>query len=316
MAEYYKSSNKFSPIAILIFLLLSITIFPLLAFVYSLAVWYIPIIYINFIITIAIAVITAIVVNKILIPYGKLRSVPLAIMFGALSGMVVIYLAWVVHIDLQINISDVIGNQRMGVAVSTVDIRQALHFASHPAETFDIIGILYEYGSWSLFGINMSGFPLAAVWIIELGIVTILSAFAAIEPASRPYCEDSKDWFKKSIRGPFKPILNRPEFVQRVENGDHTSFDIFELTKNDQSDHILLYLYSNGSGKHYLTAEMHRARLTKDGVEWDISDFLKNIQINDRLKQKLLEISEGHEVKGLENNWMDKIFSKLGRLKG
>jgi len=51
MLNYYKPSGKFSPIAFVYLLLVCAIIIPILGAIYAYATWYIPIIYVNFLIT-------------------------------------------------------------------------------------------------------------------------------------------------------------------------------------------------------------------------------------------------------------------------
>lgn len=91
MATYYKPSGNFSPISIGYLAALALTAFPILGLIYAYAIWYIPFIYINFIIAAGFGFGIGLLINTFVIGKGKVRNVMLSILFGLLGGFISLY---------------------------------------------------------------------------------------------------------------------------------------------------------------------------------------------------------------------------------
>ena len=74
MSNYYKPSGKFSPISFVYFILVCTVALPILATIYAYLIWYIPIIYLNFLVTFGFGFAIAITVGYLVVRLGKVRS--------------------------------------------------------------------------------------------------------------------------------------------------------------------------------------------------------------------------------------------------
>jgi hypothetical protein len=64
-----------------------------------------------------------------------------------------------------------------------------------PASVLMMIGLLYEKGSWGLFGFQVNGMLLVLVWIIECLVVVFCSVVGSrVLTAEQPYCESCRAW--------------------------------------------------------------------------------------------------------------------------
>ena len=288
MPQYYVPSGKLSPIAYLLFSAAILIVFPLLGLIYSYAIWYIPIIYFNVIITIILGVVSGYIIKYMILYLGKVRNPQAAIGIGIIACLILYYFSWVVYVDLLINMEDS-GGQFTFFASSNVNVNETIDIALSPSVVFSMMGLLYDWGSWGIFGITASGYMLALVWIGELFIITMIAVKNSYEVAKLPFCEFSNTWFKEEKVGPFVYVSNRPDLIGKIENSDPASFDELQFTKNDQRDHTLFKIYDNKEGAIYLTAESHKARIKEGKLEFDITPFIESIQITDAMKQKLLE---------------------------
>ena len=132
MNNYYTPSGKFSPISFALLIVLCLTVFPILGGLYTYAIWYIPFIYINFIITAVFAIAVGFLMNQVVIKLGKVRSPKLAILLCLLGGFAALYAHWVVWADLIVNASNTIGTSRIGITVSSTNLEQLLILAKNP----------------------------------------------------------------------------------------------------------------------------------------------------------------------------------------
>lgn len=147
MSNYYKPSGKFSPIAFAYLLLVCAIIMPILGTIYAYATWYIPIIYVNFLITFGFGVSISFAVSLLVIRLGKVRNYGLSALFAVIASLVAYYSQWVVWVDLVLNAGEVYGNKQIGISVSNVQFEQLLYLATHPSDLIDLIMLINEEGT-------------------------------------------------------------------------------------------------------------------------------------------------------------------------
>ncbi|MBK7885415.1 MAG: hypothetical protein IPJ81_17725 [Chitinophagaceae bacterium] len=87
MDKYYKPSGRFSPISIVFLIIICSIAIPILGFLYSYAIWYIPFIYINFIITGLLGYATALLISRTVIRPGKVGNNLMSLLFGFIGGL-------------------------------------------------------------------------------------------------------------------------------------------------------------------------------------------------------------------------------------
>ena len=103
MSNYYKPSGKFSPISFVYLLLVCAIAMPILGTIYAYATWYIPIIYVNFLITFGFGVSISFAVSLLVIRLGKVRNYGLSALFAIIASFVSNYRLLVVWLDLVLN---------------------------------------------------------------------------------------------------------------------------------------------------------------------------------------------------------------------
>lgn len=107
MATYYEPSGRFSFLSFLYLFLISLTALPLLAFGYAYATYYIPFIYINFLLTAGLGFGVGFVTNLAVLRLGKVRNTTLAALLGFLAGFITLYIQWAVWINILYSEADV-----------------------------------------------------------------------------------------------------------------------------------------------------------------------------------------------------------------
>lgn len=291
MAKYYKPSGKFNPLAFLYFIGIALIILPLLGLLYAYAIWYIPFIYINFIIAAAFGFTIAFAISYGVVKFGKVRNVPLTIGLSILAGLIALYFHWAVWVDLAINAGESYGTSRIGITVSNIKLIQTFNLALDPATLFDIIGEINKYGTWGIRSATISGTFLSIIWIVEALIIIIVATLIPISFAYAPFCELGNEWFKEKELPAFYYIKNRPELIKDLETANPEVFKNLIRTDNIEDSHSVFSLYSSKHNENYLSITNKLASINKkDELEFDDDEFIEYIYLNNELTQKLLAI--------------------------
>lgn len=288
MNNYYVPSGKFSPTSFIYFLLLSFIAFPILGLLYAYCIWYIPFIYINFLIAAGVGFVAGLLTNTIVIGKGKVRNVLIAAIFGVLAGFITLYFHWAVWVDLVINAGESYGNSRIGVTVSNVKIFQVFSLVLHPDVLFELIGEINEFGTWGIKGSTVSGGFLTAIWIIELVIIVGISTLMSFIKAQQPFCERSNSWFEEIDLGTFDYIENTTEVIAQLERKNSELIENIHPNLTPGIDHSIFTLYTSTFDESYLTIENKKAKTEKDGkISFDGDEFVEYISITKALKDIL-----------------------------
>ena len=180
---YYKHSGMFSTIGLVLGALLAAVGSLLAAWLYAYAIYYIPFIYINVILTGGFGFALAII-NVHTMRGAKLRNAHLFAVMTLLVTGVAFYGHWAAWIGIALRASDV---EIMGLDV-----------AVQPGAMWATILDINSVGAWSIFGIDFSGLPLWGVWFLEGAIVFGLSlGLGHSKFQDIPFCEKCESWCKK-----------------------------------------------------------------------------------------------------------------------
>lgn len=286
MNKYYTPSGQFSPIAFVYFVLVALVVLPLLGGIYAYATWYIPIIYINFIVTIAFGWIAGYVVARVVIQLGKVRNSILAGVFALLAGLIAYYFQWIVWADLAINTTETIGSKRASIAVSNVQMQELLHLLLNPSDLFELIAQINDEGTWGLRGTVVSGILLSVVWLIEFVVILFFTLVEALNQAKKPFSEIANQWFKAQKISALSYIEDTDEFKKELETENYQKIPELTLTDKKQS-HSIFTLYSLAN-EYYLSVTNYLAEQDDKGkVKMTSSDFIQYLRIDNTLYQAL-----------------------------
>jgi len=299
MINYYKPSGKYSPLSLIYLLLICTTIVPVLSWLYAYAIWYCPLIYINFFITLGFGALIGVGVHFIVIGLGKVRSSGIAILFGLLAGFWGFYLHWAIWIDLALNAED-----GEGIVASHVDYDQLLGLIRDPSELFRIATLINEQGLWSIFKMTFSGFALWVVWLAESVIILALPPITALLKAKKPFSEKHGKWAREIKLNPFS--YPTPEVVESIKEGELSSLKNLERGSKDthHSDLTLFDAYDNNWFVS-LTAKLGETD-NKGKVKFKDIDLLEYAEIDTQLARVLQDVDEPYleqaEVKDAQNS--------------
>ncbi len=290
MKNYYTPSGKFSPISFLYLILASVTIFPILGLIYAYCIWYCPFIYINFFITIGYAFGISMTCTYFIIGKGKIRNQYLALFIAAIAAFIALYLHWAVWLDLVLNISDSVGNDRLGFSISNIQLIQTFELALQPNILFSLLNEVNITGTWGIRGATISGWFLWIIWAIEffgvLGFV-ILNSYGE---AKKPFCEKTNVWFDSLKLPIFNFITDTKKMVSELERNDFLAFENLVKSENAEENHSEFTLYSSKNSEHFLSIENKVAKTNSKGkIEFDSEEFVEYVSINNQMSKLLLE---------------------------
>jgi hypothetical protein len=221
------------------------------------------------------------------IKIGKVRNVPVAVLFGILGGLITLYFHWVVWVDLAVNS----GENYVGITVSNIKFGEALGLAIRPRLLFDLIKEINTHGTWQIDSYPVSGLFLAIIWVVEACMVVTISTGIPFTTSKLPFCEISNKWFKENVLPEFNFIDNQDEMLSTLEKSNDSFFnELARVEKPLEESHSIFTLFSSENGKIYLSILNKLAKTDKKGeVSFDEDKFVECINITEQMKETLLE---------------------------
>jgi hypothetical protein len=199
---FYSHSGKFGLLGPLLAITAGALVAYPLGFAYSYLVKWIPFIYLNFLITFGYGFIFGFL-TLVLLKCGKVRNRTVALLCGAIVGLLAWYGDWNGHIHALVGKAP---------------------WLLTPGQLVSIAKVLLKEGSWALglFGREpVTGIPLATVWIIEgAAIVGISSLIAYSSVAATPFCETHDCWLDQEKIMDKLDAFTHPNHIEAFSNGD------------------------------------------------------------------------------------------------
>src|SRR5262249_34997070 len=153
-----------------------------LAWVYSYGVVWIPLIYINFLLTLAFGFAIGMLIVRAA-KNGCVRSSGVPALIGLVSGLLGLYVAWGVDFRARVD----------------WPADSSIFEAFHPLSLFGYVQHLYDNGAWGFGkgGGNVTGIPLAIVWLFEAAVIVGLATWVPwSEMNDASFCESCGWWTK------------------------------------------------------------------------------------------------------------------------
>lgn len=172
MQTYQLSSEK--PIlGILLTLVTSLLSCAILSFLYSLLIYYIPFIYVLFILTLGFGFVLGFLI-ALGAQYGHVRDAKFVALCGIVFGIVGVYASWAVWLSYS------------GSALIW-----------HPLDIIEIIPEIAYEGVWKIGSFKPTGILLYGVWGLEALMIVVTSWLGAMGTyADAAYCEHCRAWIK------------------------------------------------------------------------------------------------------------------------
>lgn len=281
---YYQHSGKFSLGGVAFALVVGSVIACFLAFVYAYLILYIPLVYINFLITAGFGAVVGIAAAALL-KNRKVRNGGVAMVTALLITAIAYYYAWVSWLWA-------LGRRYGDAGEVTTSVFFGLLL--QPAEVWKAILTVNENGAWSFrSGDPVTGGVLWGVWALEALIIfgaSLLIAKGWME--AEPFCENCEVWCESKENVLAATTQNVEEFKQRMEAKDFRYLESLGAPAAECADwqQIDLYTCPKCMNTNTLSAKRVVLKVEKKETKKEESDILKHL---------VLSVSEADTVKKL-----------------
>lgn len=262
MPEFYKHSGAISIGGLLGGAILGLAAAAGLSIIYSYAIVWIPLIYVNFLLTAGYGIAIGVAVYYAA-RIGKVRNNAIVAVIGLLCGIVGVYYAWAFDM----------------VA------RNGDSFTMDPAEIWQYVLAFNEQGAWTIgrnAQQNVTGIFLWIVWFAEAAVIIGAASFMPYFLMSESvFCETCDVWAKNE-EGVRKLALDRAdEVTARVLAGDVAALrDIPMATDDKQCVRLDLQYCEHCGESNYLSVSRLVTTKNKKGEEsTETTELLKHLRI-------------------------------------
>lgn len=277
--RFYQESNNFHPARMAISILVCLFIALVLGYAYSILIWIIPLIYLNFLATIGFGIVLGMVV-KILIRLGHIRHFNIKILLAVMAGLFANYFQWTTFILYA----------GLGHIPSVGEYLANLGWIFSPSGFFAMLGEINRVGLWSMFGMQINGFVLTIIWLVEFLIILGLPVMAAMQATVFPYSEKLGKWYPKfTLSDDYEPVSavqkileglqSKPlETIQQLQPGSgwrYSKIHIYYLPEEEKQYLAIekVYIENRGAGKANHEIMVNNFSINKKSADLILNNF-------------------------------------------
>lgn len=281
MFEQYQSSGRIGPLGIPAMLIAGFGGALVLGIAYAYLIVWIPIVYVNFLATGGFGVGLGMAVDKAA-RFGKVRNAKSAHLIGFLAGLFGLYVAWAWD-----------GTARTSGEAESIPVLW------NPLALKAYVSVFYETGFWGFRGGNVSGIPLAVIWVIEALVIVGCSTLLAGSTASTPFCESCSEWANETEG--YKRLLppSDPQPLAQLSEGDLSALSQFTACEDtpDQSIRLDLHACPQCADTRFLTVNLSVITVDKDGDSSEnTTAIIERMVLDAESMQQLQTTLDGLEV--------------------
>jgi hypothetical protein len=284
-AVYYHHSGKVpakSLVLTLIFLPLTAWF---CAWAYVNLVWYIPFVFLNFVLTIIFSMLACIPVYFGVSDGGiRNRTVVYALCF--LAGGCFVYFQWAYYCSY---IMKTVKLEELQEITSRTRFR---YFLQRPDKMVQIGTVILNEGTWSMFGSRVSGFVLLLFWMTEAAFSIGFGTWFILDLLKFPFSESMNTWLKEEFapRG-VKPLgVPVEEMRMKLETGDVNFLTAAEAASPHDSVRYELAVYKTSDlSEIWLSLFEVKVEFSKGKEEKTPKVLIKQVRLSKRNYEKLLK---------------------------
>lgn len=296
MFPVYRPSGKFG-LSVLPLTLLAVAVVVGIAYVYQLLLEWIPLIYINFLLTLGIGVVVGAIGTQI-VNASKVRNQVLAA--GLVLTLVVALLGAKFGFQYRALLEQVTSAIMIEEDVPDADRPEVRKQVGENLTFVEHLNMRADRG-WSLGRGGQAGMPIQGifvygVWLVELGIIVYFS-WAAVTAAGRPFSEPWNTWASEE-----ELVMTLPLSDQSMIDKIRTASTVEQLVtipipKSDQASEFAAYRVFSVPGKEmedaYLSVDWTTFKASKDGTpEPVVKPLVKFAILKKEEREQLVENAE------------------------
>ena len=219
--EIYQHSGKAPLVSVLLSVAAGLIVALVGAFLYAWSVQWIPLIFLNFLATVFYAAIVGWAVGGVA-RAGKVRSLTAVGLASLLCMAAGVWLYW-------------------GASIWAMGGREVGWNAWRPDVLWAFVEHLYVNGSWGIKNGNpVTGLFLAAVWVVEIGMLLGIAWVTALACVGQPFCESCGQWTQTEKRVAAFDAEGHEPVWQRVITDDLPALGEVPLLVEDKAKYVRL----------------------------------------------------------------------------
>jgi hypothetical protein len=241
--KYYKESGNVDLMNLFLGIIISLIFTFIFGYLYSLLMYFIPIIYFNIIISIGFGFIVSLLI-RLIIRIGKIRNKKFRILISVLIILFMTYFQWISFID------SILLDKYPSITESLYSINWILN----PSEFFNIIGQINENGTWGLGasgGFPVKGISLTFIWLVEILIFTLPTIKMLYDFKVYPYSEKFNKWYPKyTIDEYFESLYSKNSIEPLLDSGVIQTLSNLNEANEGRHSKIHLHFLDNETSQY------------------------------------------------------------------
>lgn len=253
------------------------------SFAYGVIIAVSPLVYFNVFITAGFGIFLGFGV-RMLTKVFSITQKKIAVRTALACGIVGVYFSWVVYILYFLT--------EEGALIESYFLHPFLVFK--PAAVVNIMMEMNQYGMWAIFGIVFKGWILTIVWIIEAGVIVVVSTLLVKNQPQSPFSLTYNKWYKKYILiRDFESIGMKEPFKQELAENPVESIKALGNGKAYHFARVSIY-YLKEENDQYITVE--NVRKDREGKSEDSIEVIHLLTIKREEAKKLIEEFHGKKA--------------------
>jgi hypothetical protein len=250
MTQFYRHSGTAPLLGIVRATIIGTGAATFLAIIYAYAIHYIPFVYLNLLMTLGMGFVVGIVVSHEA-KGGKIRHGLIPALIGLFAGLAGLYVAWGADLIARVGIPE----------------NRGVFAGLDPRILMNYVAWFYENGLWGVGrgGGVVSGKPLAAVWLIEAGMIVGLAVLVPwTEFQSNAFCESCDIWTTPENDVVRLQDVASDEIKERLLAGDFGALDEIPRAADGAMQFVRLKLSCCDNCESTNALGMERVTITLD----------------------------------------------------
>lgn len=248
-----------------------------LGYAYSVITTLIPLVYINFLITIGFGLALAFVV-RIAVRLSHNRNKKSHYILAFVISLMAVVFQWATYILYAVN----------GEIPSISDYLSNVYWIVLPQVFFPTIIEINEIGMWSILGVTLNGVALSFIWVLEAIVIMALPIIAVYKTKVYPYSELNAKWYPKyTLNQDFESVGGVSSFLNYLTVDPTSAIEDLGRGMGYRYSKVHVFYHIN-ENKQYLSLE--KVFIEKRGAGKRTSEIvINNLEIDRNTAQEILE---------------------------